>query len=157
MSKKIQEDKENTAREFVALNDKSRELSTKRAWMMQMIEEVQEIACSVDKLNGMHVSLFLLLTVYRTSFSLRFIATEKLSEICLYYIFKILLVLANWAYYGGRKWWVHNVVGVGSLSDIIRRMEEIIFDPRNLPWYLTLVDLQTIERIYKTSVRLKKI
>lgn len=49
------------------------------------------------------------------------------------------------------------MVGVGSLPDIICRVKEIIFDSCNLPWYLTQVDFQTIEKIYKSSVRLKEI
>lgn len=56
MSKKIQEDKEITAREFLALNDKSSELSTKRTWVVQMNYEVREISASVDKLNGKPVN-----------------------------------------------------------------------------------------------------
>ena len=59
ISKTIQEDKENSARESVALNEKTDELSVKRTWMIQMRSEIREISYCVNKLNGIYESSLL--------------------------------------------------------------------------------------------------
>jgi len=53
LSKKIQEDRDSTAREFVALNEKMSELTGKRAWLRKMEEEMDEISYCVNRLSGM--------------------------------------------------------------------------------------------------------
>lgn len=51
LNKKIQDEKENTAREFVALNEKTDELSVKRAWLIKMVEEIEKISYCVNRLS----------------------------------------------------------------------------------------------------------
>lgn len=57
LSKTIQDDKENTAMEIIALNEKMSELTRKRAWLRKMEAEIDEISYCVNRLSGMTTSL----------------------------------------------------------------------------------------------------
>lgn len=135
----IQEDMENTTKKIDALTGQLRKLSA-------------------EQISFMSSSMIMTYEILRMSNTVTFLS----SNILIYWCTALkcgtnpyLLVISNGVYrFSQIKCWINDKA---SLSNTVRRLLEIIFNPNYLGWYVNLVDSQLLEEIYQISVQLKNI